>query len=133
MVSISWKVKSAIVILSLLTVIDIQNVNALTVNQTVYENYNIRRSYIVCNYMFDLSKHNPTLKDFLIAGQSCPNGKVSIVEIKIAENLNGNLTREYRELLEPKKLSSFPTLDLKYIYRSSINTNNPSAENKTVL
>ena len=120
-------------LLGLFIFLGIIKVNALELSQQEYESYNITRAYVVGDYIFDLSKHNPTLKDFLIAGQTLPKGEASIIEIKIAENLDGDLVKEYRELLESKTLDTFPSLDVKYIYHSEIMPDTPEAETKIVL
>ena len=120
-------------LLTILAFLTISKVNALELTQQEYESYNITRAYIVGDYIFDLSKHNPTLKDFLIAGQSLPKGEVSIIEIKMAENLDGEIEKEYRELLDSKTLDSFPKIDVKYIYQSEIIPDNPEAEKKILL
>ncbi|MBQ4634267.1 MAG: InlB B-repeat-containing protein, partial [Bacilli bacterium] len=111
----------------------ITEINALKLNQNDYEKYNIRRSYVVGKYIFDLSKHNPTLKDLMLAAQSSPTGDVSIIEIKIATNIDGEETKEYKELLSSKSLTSFPDLNVDYIYMSEIMPNNPENEDKIVL
>ena len=109
-------------LLFLFFVLCLTNAKALTLNQTEYEKYGIKRAYIVCDYVFDLSKHNPTLRDFLLASQSCPTDRVTIYEIKISQDLNGNTTRTYQDLLTGTKYGSFPTLDIRYIYSSAIGT-----------
>ena len=96
----------------LLVLIGTTKINALELSQSKYEEYNIKRAYVVGKYIFDLSKHNPTLKDLMLAAQSSPTGDVSIIEIKIATNIDGEETKEYRELLEAKKLTEFPNLML---------------------
>ena len=120
-------------LLGLFIFLGIIKVNALELSQQEYESYNITRAYVVGDYIFDLSKHNPTLKDFLIAGQSLPAGEASIIEIKIAENLDGELVREYRELLESKTLETFPDLDVKYIYHGEIMPDTPENETKILI
>lgn len=108
-------------------------INALDLSQSEYEEYNIKRAYVVGKYIFDLSKHNPTLKDLMLAAQSSPTGDVSIIEIKIATNINGEETKEYRELLDGTKLTEFPKLDVKYIYSSEVMPETPDKENKIIL
>ena len=105
------------------------NVRALTLDQAKYEEFNIKRAYVVCDYIFDIAKHNPTLKDFLIASQSCPTDKVTILEIKISQDLQGNTARTYQDLLTGTKYSSFPKVNARYIYSSAIGAN----ENKRVI
>ena len=97
-------------LLFLFFVLCFANVKALTLDQTKYEEQNLKRAYIVCEYAFDLSTYNPTLKDFLLAAQSCPKDQVKMYEIKISQDLNGNTTRSYKELLTNSNLASFPTL-----------------------
>ena len=58
------------------------NVNAIVLNENEYLNLGIRRSYIVGDYIFDLSKHNPTLRDLLLAAQTEDKGEAYIIEIK---------------------------------------------------
>ena len=111
-------------LLFLFFVLSFSNVKALTLDQTKYEAYGVKRAYVICDYAFDLSKHNPTLQDFMIAAQSCPTDRVSIYEIKISQDINGNTVRSYKELLSNATVGSFPTIDLKYIYTGSIGTNN---------
>ena len=96
------------------------NVNAKTLSQKEYEAYGIKRAYVVCDYVFDISKHNPTLKDFLLSSQSCPTDRVSIIEIKISQDINGNTSRTYQDLLTGTKYNNFPSIDIRYIYSSSI-------------
>ena len=110
-------------LLFLFFIFSFANVKALTLDQTRYEAYGIQRAYIICDYAFDLSKVNPKLKDFLLAAQSCPTDRVTVYEIKVSKGIDGNLTRSYQELLSSSKLQSFPTLNLKYIYSSSIGGN----------
>ena len=114
----------------LLILFSITNISALELNQIDYEKYNIKRAYVVGKYIFDLSKHNPTLRDFMLAAQSAPVGEVSIIEIKMAENLDGELIKEYRELLDSNKLEEFPKLNVDYIYRSEINSD---VEDKMII
>ena len=121
-----------LVILFLLSV-NITNVNAVKLGQSEYEEYGMKRAYVIGNYVFDLSKHNPTLGDLMIANQTNPVGQASIIEIKIATNIDGEITREYRELLTGTKLDEFPDIDVNYIYRSQINYDNPELEDKIVL
>ena len=111
-------------LLFLFFVLCFSNVKALTLDQTKYEAYGVKRAYVVCEYAFDLSAYNPTLKDFLLAAQSCPTDRVTIYEIKISKNLSGETVRSYSELLSGKKVTNFPTLDLKYIYTGAIGSNN---------
>jgi len=105
------------------------NVNARTYTEKEYKDLGIKRSYIVCDYLFDLSDINPTLKDLLLASQSCKPDQVSIYEIKFAKNVNGKETKTYRELLTDKELNTFPKIDLKYLYKSSIGT----SDNKEIV
>ncbi len=111
-------------LLFLFFVLCFANVKALTLDQTKYEEYKIKRAYVICEYAFDLANYNPSLKDFLLASQSCPTDKVSIYEIKISQDINGNTTRTYQELLSGSKVASFPTLDIKHIYTGAIGTSN---------
>ena len=113
--------------------VSISEIKALKLSQSEYEELNLKRAYVVGEYIFDLSKHNPTLKDLMLAAQSSPAGDVSIIEIKIAENLDGELTKEYRELLSSKTLEVFPSLNVKYIYMSEIMPETPEKEIKIEL
>ncbi|MBQ4634359.1 MAG: hypothetical protein IJB71_03325 [Bacilli bacterium] len=116
-----------------LLLVNITNVNAARLGQSEYEDYGMKRAYVIGNYVFDLSKHNPTLGDLMIANQTNPIGKASIIEIKIATNIDGEKTREYRELLTGTNLDEFPDIDVNYIYGSEIKYNNPELEDKIVL
>lgn len=89
----------------LLLLFSVTHVQALNLSQSEYEDYNIKRAYVVGKYIFDLSKHNPTLKDLMLAAQSSPTGDVSIIEIKIVTNIDVEETKEYRELLDGTKLT----------------------------
>ena len=107
-------------LLFLFFVLCLTNAKALSLNQTEYEKYGIKRAYVICDYVFDLSKHNPTLKDFMLASQSCPTDRISIIEIKISQDLSGKTTRTYQDLLTGTKYGTFPTLNVRYIYSSAI-------------
>lgn len=48
----------------------------------------------------------------------------------MAENLDGELIKEYRELLDSNKLEEFPKLNVDYIYRSEINSD---VEDKMII
>ena len=63
------------------------NVKAKSYTEDEYKGLNISRGYVVCNYVFDIDSYNPTLKDFLLAAQTCPSNTVTIYEIKYAKNL----------------------------------------------
>ena len=111
-------------LLFLFFVLCFSNVKALTLDQTKYEAYGVKRAYIICDYAFDISKYNPTLKDLMLASQSCPTDKVTIYEVKISSDINGNTVRSYKELLSNKTLATFPSLDIKHFYVDAIGTNN---------
>ena len=102
-------------LLFLFFIFSFSNVKALTLNQTKYEEYNIKRSYVLCDYIFDLSKYNPTLKDFLLAAQTCPTDNVTLYELKAYDDMNGEKVRSYSELLSRSRIATFPTLNVKYI------------------
>ena len=132
--------KRSIVVIALVFIINIlflTNAKAVVLNQTEYEQLGIRRSYVIGKYVFDLSSHNPTLWDFLRATAfsdlDASMGDIQIIEIKVAENEDGEIERSYTSLETGEKLNSFPNLNIKYIYRSAIMPSNPSAEDKTVL
>jgi LPXTG-site transpeptidase (sortase) family protein len=110
-------------LLALFFIFSFIDVGAKILTQKEYEAYGIKRSYVVCDYIFDISKHNPTLKDFLLSSQSCPTDKVSILEIKMSQDINGNTTRTYQDLLTGTKYGSFPSVNARYIYSSSIGSN----------
>ena len=99
-------------------------VNAKEITLNEYENeLKIERSYIVCNHVFDLTNgYNPSLKDLLVAASYCDIDKVSVYEIKISENINGDIIREYNDLLNNESLSTFPSIDIKYIYYNNISS-----------
>ena len=111
-------------LLFLFFVLCFANVKALTLDQTKYEELKIKRAYVICDYAFDLANYNPSLKDFLLAAQSCPTDKITIYELKLSQDINGNTTRTYQELLTNSKLATFPTLNLKHIYSGAIGSNN---------
>ena len=113
-------------LLFLFFVLCLSNVKALTLDQTQYEAYGVKRAYVICDYAFDISKYNPTLKDLMLASQSCPTDSVTIYEIKISSDINGNIVRSYKELLSNSNLASFPALDIKHFYTGAIGTNNRS-------
>ena len=107
------------------------NVKALTLDQTKYEELKIKRAYVICEYVFDMANYNPSLKDLLLASQSCPTDKVTVYEIKISQDLNGNTTRSYQELLSGSKSATFPKIDIKEIYTGAIGTNNKKVVDST--
>jgi len=111
-------------ILFLFFIFSFSNVKALTLDQTKYEEYNIKRSYVICEYIFDLSEYNPTLKDFLLAAQTCPTDNVNLYEIKVYKDMNGNKVRDYMELLTRSNVATFPTLNIKYINKGPIGSSN---------
>ncbi len=100
----------------------LSDVHAKEITQNEFENeLHIERAYIVDNYLFDISDgFNPSLKDLLIASSYNSKDNINVYEIKITENINGDIVREYRELLENKTLNSFPSIDIKYIYKGSV-------------
>ena len=116
-------------LLALLFFCLVVNVKAKSYTEEEYKGLNISRGYVICNYVFDLSSYNPTLKDFLLASQSCPTNNVSIYEIKYAKNINGQLVTSYTNLLTGDKLDSFPNIDLKFVEKGSVEGKN----NETVL
>ena len=107
-------------LLALLFFCLVVNVKAKSYTEEEYKGLNISRGYVICNYVFDLSSYNPTLKDFLLASQSCPTNNVSIYEIKYAKNINGQLVTSYTNLLTGDKLDSFPNIDLKFVEKGSV-------------
>lgn len=125
------KISSLLIIM--ITLLICINVKAKETNEEEFKSYNIKRSYVICNYVFDISSHNPTLKDFLIASQTCPKEEVTIYEIKYYTDIDGNARTSYTELLDNKKLDNYPKLDISYIYRSEILPNNRDQENKIVI
>lgn len=108
------------------------NVNAKVINETAFENdYKLERAYVVGNYIFDMSKgFNPTLEDLLIASSYIKSNDVKVYEIKISKNINNETVKEYTELLSNEKLTSFPYIDIKYIYSGSIK--NDKSDYKTI-
>ena len=100
------------------------NVKALALDQTKYEELNMKRAYVVCEYVFDLSKYNPSLKDLLIAAQSCPTDNVTVYEILMMKDLNGNMVRTYKELISGGQSATFPKLDVKEVYTGAIGGTN---------
>ena len=111
-------------LLFLFFIFSFANVKALTLDQTGYEAYGIQRAYVICDYAFDLSSYTPTLKDFLLAAQSCPTDRISIYEIKISTNLKGETVRSYQELLSGSKVASFPAVNIRHFYTGAIGTSN---------
>ena len=109
------------------------NVEAKVLNQNEYESLGVRRAYIVGDYMFDLSKHNPSLWDFLRAAAFSTGTNTSIIEIVVAPNIDGKIERSYTSLENGEKLNFFPTIDIKYIYRSAIKPDNPNSEDKIII
>ena len=108
-------------------------VQAKVLSQSEYESYGIKRAYVIGNYVFDLSKHNPTLWDFLRAAAFSNDSNTSIIEILVAPNIDGNIERHYTLLETGNKVSSFPKIDIKYIYRSAIKPDNTSSEDKIII
>ena len=102
------------------------SVKARTYTETEYKDLNIGRAYIVCDYVFNTDDgFAPKLKDFLLASQSCPIDQVTVYELKFGTDINGNPSRNYLEVLSGSKLNSFPNINIKYVYKKSID-NNPN-------
>lgn len=102
------------------------SVKARTYTEDEYKNLNIGRAYVVCDYVFNMDdRFNPTLKDFLLASQSCPIDQVTVYELKFGTDINGNPSKNYLEVLSGSKLNTFPNLNIKYVYKKSID-NNPN-------
>ena len=87
-----FKLFIAIIFFSLMV-----SVKARSYTEEEYKSLNIERSYIVCNYLFDVGAYNPTLKDLLLAAQSCPNNQISLYEIKYAKDIKGRLTSSFTD------------------------------------
>ena len=97
------------------------SVKAKTITEEEYRELNIDRAYILCDYVFDMKNgFNPSLRDFLLASQTCPKNNVTIYEIKYSKDINGNDQKTFTELLANKKTTIFPSLNVKYIYNKSI-------------
>ncbi len=117
--------KKCIKLLSLLFILLFTvSVKAKTLTEAEYKELKIDRAYILCDYVFDMKNgFNPTLRDFLLASQTCPKNNVTIYEIKYSKDINGNDQKTFTELLANKKTTIFPSLNVKYIYNKSIDYN----------
>lgn len=106
-------------IINFLLVLDVQG-KVLT--REDFDNlYGLERAYIVGNYVFNMgSGFNPSLKDLLIASSYNELNETSVYEIKVSPNIDGEIIREYHELLKNEVLNGFPNTDVKYIYDTSI-------------
>ena len=84
--------KKCIKLLSLLFILLFTvSVKAKTLTEAEYKELKIDRAYILCDYVFDMKNgFNPTLRDFLLASQTCPKNNVTIYEIKYSKDINGN-------------------------------------------
>lgn len=90
----------------------------LYITEEEYTNLGIERAYVIGNYLFDISmNYNPSLRDLLIAASYENKENINVYEIKISTNINGEIVKEYRELLSNTELDSFPKIEVKYVYK----------------
>ena len=109
-----------LLLLTLLFPYTLVNAKVIT-NKEFEDDYNLERAYAVNNYLFNMNNgFNISLKDLLISSSYGNKDNVNVFEIKKSFNINNEIIREYNELLKNTKLESFPSLDIKYIYNSSI-------------
>ena len=100
--------------------------DSLQLTETDFKALNVERAYLVGDYLFDLDNgFNPTLKDLLMASTTFYSEDLKVYELKISENIYGNIVEEYTELLSGKKLNKFPNINCKYVYDKNIYNNNP--------
>ena len=111
-------------LIAILTLCLFINVEAKSYTEDEYKTLNVTRGYVVGEYVFDINSYNPTLKDFLLAAQTCPVNNVTIYEIKYAKNLQGQVTSTYTELLTNQKLNSFPNINLTKVLRGAVGSSN---------
>ena len=99
------------------------SVKAKTYTKEEYKELGISRGYVLCDYVFDMKNgFNPTLKDFLLASQSCPIDNVTLYDIMFTKDINGNVQESFTELLSNRKSTVFPTINIKYVYNKSLGT-----------
>ena len=100
------------------------NAESNNMTESEYNSLNVKRSYIIGDYIFDLSRYNPSLQDLMLAAQTQDLGDVSVYELVIAEDIDGNVTKKYTELLDNNRLSAFPSIKPMYICTGSIGNEN---------
>lgn len=126
-----------IILCLILMVTCIPIANAKTIGYSEYCALDINHSFIVGDYIFDLSKgYSPSLKDFMHASRTIPdNEKAYVEEITIVEipeiNYYGFSQFEIFTSRNITDVSKFRTLKPKYIYRSNID--GAKAEDYTIL
>lgn len=109
-------------LLLLIILFSYSSINAQVITDEEFEeSYNLERAYAVNNYLFNIGNgFNITLRDLLISSSYGNKDNVNVFEIKKSVNINNEIVREYNDLLKNVKLDSFPNLNIKYIYNSSI-------------
>lgn len=113
-----------VILLFFICSFSITNAESNNMSESEYNSLNIRRSYIIGDYIFDLSRYNPSLQDLMLAAQTQDLGDVSVYELVIAEDIDGNVTKKYTELLDNSRLSAFPSIKPMYICTGSIGNEN---------
>ena len=100
--------------------------DSLQLSEADFKALNIVRAYLIGDYLFDLDNgYNPSLNDLLIAATTSYTNDLKVYELKISENINGDIVEEYSELLSDKTLTRFPTINCKYVYDKNIKENTP--------
>ena len=84
------------------------SVKAKSYTKEEYKELGVKRAYILCDYVFDMDNgFNPTLKDFLLASQTCPIDNVTLYDIMFTTDINGRAQETFTELLNNRKTSTF--------------------------
>ncbi len=120
-----------LILLLLITFIGISNVNAKHLDYDDYVNLDIRKAYIVGDYMFDVyslnhGSYSPTLEDFARSARSIPVGTDEYVyDIMIIKDPDTGVVTTFTmtDILTGETITNpedFPGLDLKYIYWHTI-------------
>ena len=100
--------------------------DSLQLTEADFKALNVGRAYLIGDYLFDLDNgFNPTLKDLLIASTTSYTNDLKVYELKISENIHGNIIEEYSELLSGNSLDKFPNINCKYVYDKNIVNNDP--------
>lgn len=112
-------------------------VKAKNLGYQEYRNLNIEHSFVVGDYIFDVSYgYSPSLKDFMHASRTIPqNEDVYVEEIILMEIPELDIfefsSLELYSKREITDISKFKTLKPKYVYRANID--GASSKDYTVL
>lgn len=117
-----------IVLCLALFVLLIPSVNAMEVDYAEYENFDIAHSFVVGDYIFDVSYgYTPSLKDFMHASRTIPKNKdvyvyeIFIVKIPQMNYRSFSMTEVYKRK-KTTDTKDFKNFSAKYIYKNNIDT-----------